>query len=40
MLPISELAPKLIHPVFGKTMTELLKEIPETDQKMKLLKDQ
>jgi 2-amino-4-hydroxy-6-hydroxymethyldihydropteridine diphosphokinase len=39
MSPISELAPDLIHPVIGKTMTELLKEIPEAEQEIKLIKE-
>lgn len=32
LVPLTRLAPNLIHPVLGKTMMELLHEAPEADQ--------
>lgn len=35
MAPMAELAPDLMHPVLGKTMAELFREIPADDQVIK-----
>jgi 2-amino-4-hydroxy-6-hydroxymethyldihydropteridine diphosphokinase len=35
MAPIAELAPEIVHPVLGKTMTELLMDITESSQVIK-----
>ncbi len=35
MAPMADLAPDLIHPTLGKTMSEILNDIPETDQQVK-----
>lgn len=32
LIPLVQLAPQMIHPVLGRTMMELLHEIPEDDQ--------
>jgi 2-amino-4-hydroxy-6-hydroxymethyldihydropteridine diphosphokinase len=40
MSPISELIPENVHPIIGRKMSELLQEIPEESQKIKLIKDQ
>ncbi len=32
LVPMVQLAPELVHPVFGRTMRELLQEIPDNDQ--------
>jgi 2-amino-4-hydroxy-6-hydroxymethyldihydropteridine diphosphokinase len=37
LAPMAELAPDLIHPVIGKSMTELLRSIPEDNQIIKRL---
>jgi 2-amino-4-hydroxy-6-hydroxymethyldihydropteridine diphosphokinase len=39
MAPMSELAPDLIHPLFGKSMMELLKEIEVNNQAIKRLEE-
>jgi 2-amino-4-hydroxy-6-hydroxymethyldihydropteridine diphosphokinase len=36
LVPLCEIAPDIIHPVFGKTMTELLKECKDTGKIKKL----
>jgi len=38
MAPMAELAPDLIHPILGRTMTELYRDIPKGDQTVKRLK--
>jgi 2-amino-4-hydroxy-6-hydroxymethyldihydropteridine diphosphokinase len=38
--PIVDLAPNLIHPFLGKTMSELLDALPDDEQTVKLLEDQ
>jgi len=35
MVPMAEIAPELVHPALGKTMIELLREIPGKDQAIK-----
>ncbi len=35
LMPLIRLAPHLMHPVLEKTMTELLREIPQDDQAVK-----
>ena len=37
MAPMVDIAPDLIHPVNGKTMADLLKEIPSDEQEVKLM---
>jgi 2-amino-4-hydroxy-6-hydroxymethyldihydropteridine diphosphokinase len=37
MAPIAEIAPELMHPVIGKTMLELFRELSEDDQVVKRL---
>jgi 2-amino-4-hydroxy-6-hydroxymethyldihydropteridine diphosphokinase len=37
MAPMVDIAPDLIHPVLKKSMREILNEIPETDQAIKLM---
>jgi 2-amino-4-hydroxy-6-hydroxymethyldihydropteridine diphosphokinase len=39
MAPLAELAPEIVHPVLGKTMTELLMEITESSQVIKRLEE-
>ena len=39
MIPMVEIAPDLIHIVFGKKMSELLDMIPEEEQAVKYIKD-
>jgi 2-amino-4-hydroxy-6-hydroxymethyldihydropteridine diphosphokinase len=39
MAPVAEIAPEIIHPVLGKTMTELLMEIAENSQVIKRLEE-
>jgi 2-amino-4-hydroxy-6-hydroxymethyldihydropteridine diphosphokinase len=39
MVPMMELAPDLVHPVFGKTMTELCREITGEGQIIKRLEE-
>ncbi len=34
--PVSDIDPTLLHPVEGKTVSELLKELPENGQSMRL----
>lgn len=35
MAPMVDLAPEIIHPLLGKSMTELLKEIPVDEQRIR-----
>lgn len=37
MAPIADIAPEKIHPVLGKTMAQILVEIPDTEQPVKNL---
>jgi len=37
MAPMVDIAPDLIHPVLKKSMRDILNEIPETDQAIKLM---
>jgi 2-amino-4-hydroxy-6-hydroxymethyldihydropteridine diphosphokinase len=37
MAPMVDIAPDLIHPVLKKSMREILNEIPETDQDIRLM---
>ena len=39
MAPITEIEPEKIHPVLGKKMMQILAEIPEAEQPVKLLED-
>lgn len=39
MAPMAELAPEVVHPVLGKTMTELLTEIEGSSQVIKRLEE-
>jgi 2-amino-4-hydroxy-6-hydroxymethyldihydropteridine pyrophosphokinase len=36
LIPLCEIAPRIVHPVFGKTMTELLKECEDAGKIKKL----
>jgi 2-amino-4-hydroxy-6-hydroxymethyldihydropteridine diphosphokinase len=36
LIPLCEIAPRIVHPVFGKTMTELLNECKDTGSIKKL----
>ncbi|MBW1789572.1 MAG: 2-amino-4-hydroxy-6-hydroxymethyldihydropteridine diphosphokinase, partial [Deltaproteobacteria bacterium] len=38
LAPLTELAPDLIHPVLGKTITELLEKVPDDGQQVMPLK--
>lgn len=37
MAPMADIAPDLIHPILGKTMAEILNEIPVTEQEVRLM---
>ena len=37
MAPMADIAPDLIHPVLGKTMAEILREIPSSEQEVRLM---
>lgn len=39
IVPMLDLAPDLIHPSLGKTMSELLDALPDDEQQVKLMKD-
>ena len=39
LLPMSQLAPDLVHPVFGVTMVELLRRLPDDGQMVVPLKE-
>ena len=39
LLPMSQLAPELIHPVLGVTVVELLQQLPDDDQMVVPLKE-
>ncbi len=37
MAPMADIAPELIHPVLGESMSEILGRIPESDQAIRLM---
>jgi 2-amino-4-hydroxy-6-hydroxymethyldihydropteridine diphosphokinase len=37
MAPMADIAPELIHPVQGKSMADILREIPVVDQEIRLM---
>jgi 2-amino-4-hydroxy-6-hydroxymethyldihydropteridine diphosphokinase len=39
LLPLTELAPRLIHPTLGKSLQTLLRELKETHQVYRLMPD-
>jgi 2-amino-4-hydroxy-6-hydroxymethyldihydropteridine diphosphokinase len=40
MAPITDLAPDLIHPVLGKSMKDILMEIPEDEQMISIIEEE
>lgn len=38
--PMVDLAPDLVHPCLGRTMSELLDALPDNEQQIRLMKDQ
>lgn len=39
LVPMNQLAPDLVHPIFNKTIRELLSNIPDNEQTVVLIKD-
>jgi 2-amino-4-hydroxy-6-hydroxymethyldihydropteridine diphosphokinase len=39
LVPLADLAPALIHPILGLTITELLRQLPEAGQEVEAIKE-